>query len=142
RRFQSSRNRGPRLSSPSCAPASPSIRYGSGNPWSGRQSRQPSPSSPLLRELREMVDRLAVVLHGNLHVRFDEVPRFREISVSDPVALADRPALVHVHLVQEVHLLQFVDVTIDRRLRRLQLRRELFHGPPLIHPAKEAFDEE
>src|SRR5207249_335439 len=103
---------------------------------------RPSPSPPLLRELLEMVDRLAVILHRDLHVRFDEIPGLREIPVSDAVPFADRATLRDVHLVEEVHLLQLVDVPIDRRLRRLQLRGELLDRPTLVESAEEAFDEQ
>src|SRR5467141_3404796 len=99
-------------------------------------------SPPLLRELLEMVDRLAIILDRDLDVRFDEIPGLREVPVSDTVALPDRPSLRHVHLVEEVHLLQFVDVPIDRRLRRLQLRGELLDGPPLVEAAEQALDEQ
>src|SRR2546426_3677928 len=97
-------------------------------------------SPPLLRELREMVDRLAVVFHGDLDVRFDEVPRLRKISVSDPVSLPDRPALVHVHLVQEVHLLALVDVAGYRCFPRLRCPGRSFSPPPLVPPTPGAVD--
>jgi len=100
------------------------------------------PSPPLLRELLEMVHRLAIILDRDLDVGFDEVPCLREIPVSDAVALPDRASLRHVHLVEQVHLLQFVDVPIDRRLGRLQLRGELFDGPPLVEPAEQTLDEQ
>src|SRR2546426_501521 len=89
-----------------------------------------------------MIDRLAVVLHCDLHVRLDEIPGLREISVSDAVPFPDRAALCDVHLIEEVHLLQLVDVAIDRRLRRLQLRGELLDRPTLDEAAEQAFDEQ
>src|SRR5436853_7468427 len=99
-------------------------------------------SPPLFRELCEMIDRLAVILHRDLDVGFDEIPRLREIPVADAIALPDRAPLVHVDLVQEVHLLELVDVTIDRGLRRLELRRELLNRPSFVHPTDETLDEE
>src|SRR5206468_266190 len=76
------------------------------------------------------------------HLRFDEIPGFREIAVPDPVPFPDRAALRDIHLVQEVHLLELVDVAVDRRLRGLQLRGELLDGPPLVETTEQTFDEQ
>src|SRR5881397_2077505 len=43
---------------------------------------------------------------------------------------------------EEVHLLQLVDVTIDRRFCRLQLRGELLHGPPLVETTEQTLNEQ
>src|SRR3989304_501260 len=74
-------------------------------------------SLPLLRELLEVLDGLPVVLHRDLDVRLDEVPRAREVPVSEAVPLPQRPAVVDLRLVEEVDLLQLVEVGVHGRLR-------------------------
>src|SRR3990172_2165819 len=99
-------------------------------------------SLPLLRELLQVLDGLPVVLHRDLHVRLDEVPRAREVPVPEAVPLPLRPAVVHLRLVEEVDLLQLVQVAVHGRLRRLQLHRQLLGGPTALGPREEALDEQ
>src|SRR3990172_2441539 len=99
-------------------------------------------SLPLLRELLEVLDGLPVVLHRDLDVRLDEVPRAREVPVSEAVPLPQRPAVVDLRLVEEVDLLQLVEVAVHGRLRRLQLYRQLHGGPTALGPREEALHEQ
>ncbi len=76
-----------------------------------------------------MIHRLPVASEGVLGVRLGEIPGASEVSVAQTVPLAPFPVGDPSDLLQEVERLEFVDVAVDRRLRRLQDGGELLDVP-------------